>query len=89
MGKQKRSRQKFHNAAVKPKGDKKQDEDSAMEVRKINILFSILKCGCNNSIWSLGIKIKCLIYNTFTVIAFTVFIDIIQILWVNTFLIDI
>uniref|UniRef100_A0A8W8L6L0 Uncharacterized protein n=1 Tax=Magallana gigas TaxID=29159 RepID=A0A8W8L6L0_MAGGI len=31
MGKQKRSRQKFHNAAVKPKGDKKQDEDSAME----------------------------------------------------------
>lgn len=61
MGKQKRSRQKFHNAAVKPKGDKKQDEDSAMEVRKINILFYILKCGCNNSIWSLGIKIKCLI----------------------------
>lgn len=49
MGKQKRSRQKFHNAAVKPKGDKKQDEDSAMEVRKINILFYILKCGCNNS----------------------------------------
>lgn len=42
MGKQKRSRQKFHNAAVKPKGDKKQDEDSAMEVRKINILFYIL-----------------------------------------------
>lgn len=71
MGKQKRSRQKFHNAAVKPKGDKKQDEDSALEVRKINILFYILKCGCNNSIWSLGIKIKCLIYNTFIVIAFT------------------
>lgn len=33
MGKQKRSRQKFHNAAVKPKGDKKQeDEDVTMEV---------------------------------------------------------
>lgn len=33
MGKQKRSRQKFHNAAVKPKGDKKQeDEDATMEV---------------------------------------------------------
>lgn len=43
MGKQKRKRQKFHNAAVKPKGDKKQDEDAAMEVRKINILSYILK----------------------------------------------
>lgn len=32
MGKQKRSRQKFHNAAVKPKGDKKQeDEDATLE----------------------------------------------------------
>lgn len=41
MGKQKRKRQKFHNAAVKPKGDKKQD--AAMEVRKINILLYILK----------------------------------------------
>lgn len=33
MGKQKRSRQKFHNTAVKPKGDKKQeDEDATLEV---------------------------------------------------------
>lgn len=39
MGKQKRSRQKFHNAAVKPKGDQKQDEDGIMEVRNINILL--------------------------------------------------